>query len=45
MIRGWAYYAYAMETDPWAGFCGIQRSGPGYVKQQRDWLKKHARVD
>lgn len=31
MIRGWAYFAWAMESNPWLN---VKRSGPGYIAQE-----------
>jgi hypothetical protein len=45
MVRGWAYFADSMENDAWLRFCGVNRSAAGYVKQQKDWLIKNARIN
>lgn len=31
MVRGWAYYAFAVESEP---FCSAKRAGAGYVAQE-----------
>jgi hypothetical protein len=31
MKRGWAYYSWAIETDPWMN---TRRDGPGYIGQE-----------
>lgn len=38
MIQGWCYVAWAVENDGWLGFCGVKRSGAGYIKQYADEL-------
>lgn len=34
MVRGWAYYAWAVENDGWLSFSGMRRDSPGYQGQE-----------
>lgn len=43
MIRGWVYYAYAMENSGWLNFAGVKRQGAGYIKQQTETLMEQAK--
>jgi hypothetical protein len=44
MVRGWAYYSYAMATDGWlVGFAGIKQSGDGYIAGEIKSLMKQVK--
>jgi hypothetical protein len=40
MSFGWSLVNYAVETDGWLSFCGIRRTGKGYISQEVDKLKQ-----
>ncbi|MDE2097607.1 MAG: hypothetical protein KGL39_10200 [Patescibacteria group bacterium] len=42
MIEGFAWLAAAIEMNGWLGFCGIKRSGKGYVGIESERLYQEA---
>jgi hypothetical protein len=34
MVRGWAYYAFAIESDGWLSFSGMRRDSPGFIAKE-----------
>lgn len=38
MIEGWAWYAFAMENNAMNQLGGIEKTSPGYVRQEKERL-------